>query len=501
MHPSNPFRYRSIPLTLCLPMLCVPAGAALAEGGPVQLNPVEFETEGEHFRYRLFSEVQGEEMYWTITQGPDLARIHPEEDYRTGLSGREDLFVGPALNYRSYRVEDELGALVPVFDAAEAEPPHEFEDMFDNPRRLDGFRVHLTETGDTREIAGQTAHRYRFAAVTEMTNLDDDQGAPLPRVNYGTAWIFEDVPFSPAVLQPSPGMFRMAIGPGAPGGLEGYYLETLSEAFEPLGMVAELQLQSFHTSPEKLETLEAQDWALEEDQSPGQASGIAYKFSVTEFDDAAEPLDYAALENMPRATPETIEYLQTPPMLASMLDLCLPLPEDMSHDELKGMLEERATFDGSVEGLFGGPVLGQAAWGSQEDERGGDGFALATEAFSTDLEHNMCLILARVEGGLPEPGTLEVTADPHNPESPGMLAAHVVVVDANEQGGFRPIAVGQGFSGEIHLEAPAEDGTLSGHLDVEGHLSPMDDLTATEPFRYEGEFDATRIWDRVPTAR
>ncbi|OOC08919.1 hypothetical protein B1A74_13740, partial [Thioalkalivibrio halophilus] len=306
---------------------------------------------------------------------------------------------------------------------------------------------------------------------------------------------------TPALLQLSPGMFRMAIGPNVPDGLETHYLHTLGEALEPLGMPAGLQLQGFHTSADTLETMEARDWALEEDQSPGQASGIAYRIEVTEFSDDADAPDYAALQEYPRAGAAAFEYLRTPPVLADMLDVCLPLPSDMPRDELAAMLDEQATFDGALEGAHSGALLGQAAWGGQEDPQRGDGFALVVEAFLPGLETTACMIFTRVGAGVPDDtGTLEI-ADPRSTEAEGRLAAHLLVGDVSKPGDISFLTVGQGLSGEVRLDTAEPDDTFHGHLDVEGIATPLDDLGASDGFRLEGEFSAMQYWDRVPVAR
>ncbi|WP_018871036.1 hypothetical protein [Thioalkalivibrio sp. ALgr3] len=495
------FRSRSLVLALGLPALAIPAFTASADESPIQLEPLALDGGGDHYRYGVLTDIQGDEIRWTVTQGPEITRIHPDEDYRSGLGGREDLFTGPALDGELYRKEQELGVLLPVFQSEQVEPPHTFQDMFDNQRRVEEYRVHVAATGETREIAGETAQGYRLAAVTEMTNLDSDDEEALFSVNHGTVWVYEDVPFSSALLQLSPGMFRMAIGPNVPNGLEAHYLHTFGEALEPLGMPAGLQLQGFHTSADTLETMEAQDWALEEDQSPGQASGIAYRIEVTEFSDDADAPDYAALQEYPRAGAAAFEYLRTPPVLADMLDACIPLPADMPRDELAAMLEEQATFDGALEGAHSGALLGQAAWGGQEDPQRGDGFALVVEAFLPELETAACMIFTRVGAGVPDDtGTLEI-ADPRSTEAEGRLAAHLLVGDVSEPGDITFLTVGQGLSGEVRLDTAEPDGTFHGHLDVEGIATPLDDLGASDGFRLEGEFSAMQYWDRVPVAR
>ena len=495
------FHSRSLVLALGLPALAIPAVTASADESPIQLEPLALDGGGDHFRYSVLTDIQGDEIRWTVTQGPEITRIHPDEDYRSGLGGQEDLFTGPALDGEVYRKEQELGVLLPVFEGEQVEPPHTFQDMFDNQRRVEEYRVHVAATGEAREIAGETAQGYRLAAVTETTNLDSDAEETLFSVNHGTVWVYEDEPFSSALLQLSPGMFRMAIGPNVPDGLEAHYLHTLGEALEPLGMPVGLQLQAFHTSADKLETMEAQDWALEEDQSPGQASGIAYRIEVTEFSDDADAPDYAALQEYPRAGAAAFEYLRTPPVLADMLDACIPLPADMPRDELAAMLDEQATFDGALEGAHSGALLGQAAWGGQEDPQRGDGFALVVEAFLPELETAACMIFTRVGAGVPDDtGTLEI-ADPRSTEAEGRLAAHLLVGDVNEPGDISFLTVGQGLSGEVRLDTAEPDGTFHGHLEVEGIATPLDDLGASDGFRLEGEFSAMQYWDRVPVAR
>lgn len=496
MRSGTPLRNGLQPLAFGIPLLLTPVAALHAGELPVHTLPVSIEAEGEHYRYRFFMEIQGEELYWTLTQGPELTHIHPEEE--TGLGGWEDLYVGSFLDNRSYRIDPQNDLLVPVFDAEQTEPPLTYKDVLGKQRRVDEVHVHVAETGDTREIAGREAHGYRVATVTEHTYLEDDANEAYAMMNYGMAWFFEDLPFSPAALQPSPGLFRMAIAPAAPGGLEGYYLDRLVDALEPKGMIAELQFQSFSIDPEQLASLEAQGWELEEGEPVGQAQGSSFRLTMTEFTDGAEPLDYAVLGNSHRVDAATLEYLESPPMMARMLGACPPLPEGIARESLSETMQEKASFRGSVEGFPEGSVLGEASFGSQEDDFFGHGFALTAEAYLPSLDRAACLILLRVGAGMPEPGTLQVGAG--NAAVEGTLIAYYLVGDVSEPGEIMHVAVGRGVSGEVRLKSIGEE-NMYGELEVEGHVTPLNNLSDTREFRMQGEFNARRVWDRVPTTR
>ncbi|MBA2781007.1 hypothetical protein [Billgrantia kenyensis] len=498
MSPCTPLRCGLTPLALGIPLLLTPIAGLYADEAPVATQPISIDSQGEHYRYRLFMEIQGEEMYWTLTQGPDLTLIHPEEEYETRLGGWEDLYVGPPLDNLIHRFDAEFDLLVPAFGAEQTEPPLEFEGPFGRLRRVDAVDVHVTEIGETREIAGREAHAYRVATVTANTLLEDDANEPYHGLNHGTAWVFEDLPFSPAALQPSPGLLRMAIAPGVPGGLEAYYLDKLIAAFEPHGMIAELELRDFHVDADNLEALEGHGWDLEQDPSLGQAQGESFQLTMTEFAEDAQPLDYATLENSHIVDAAAIDYLKTPPGMARRLDVCPPLPADMPQDALQAAMEENASFRGSVEGLPEGDVLGEAAFGSQEDDFFGDGFLLTAETYLPSLDRAACLILLRVGAGLPEPGTLEVASGEAAVE--GTLEAYFLVGDVSEPGEIVHVAVGRGVSGEIRLDE-IENDRVQGELEVEGQVTPLDNLNDTEAFRMQGDFDAHRVWDQVPTRR
>ena len=92
-----------------------------------------------------------------------------------------------------------------------------------------------------------------------------------------------------------------------------------------------------------------------------------------------------------------------------------------------------------------------------------------------------------------------MAAGPDHAES-GELVAYLALTDLTEPGRSRVVAAGLGRDGEVTLERVDEE-TLSGHLRLDGQVTPLDRLTDSQPFVIEGEFSARQAWDRVPMAR
>ncbi len=492
---------RHLLLSVALAALLGSTTVTQADTGPVNIQPISFDSEGVHHAYRMFMEVQGEAMYWTVVQGPDVAEITPDEGYRSGLSGFDTLYTGPAFGDRAHKLHEGFGVLLPVISTEQSGTPFEYQDVFDNKQRVQDVRVAVHPTGENREIAGRKASGYSMAVVSEMSWRDGDGWEPYQLMNYGTIWIYEDLPFSPAPLQLSRGIFNFVFAPSVVDGLDHFYQQRLIEALKPLGMLAGARMQDFHVSEDTLETLEARDWRLDEEQSPGSARGMQFELLVTELTTDSAPLDYAVLDGLPKADGATVEYLESPVMVADMLQLCPPPPDDLPADELRAVMEEQATFRGEMSGFVDGPLLGEASFGSQDDSFG-QGFVITAESYDEELEQAACLALLRVGAGMPKEGGSLSVLDDHGAagQESGHMIAYLLLAELDGPGKISKVAVGLGQSGRIELESVA-GGAMTGSLEVTGTFTALDDLTDSQPFEIRGEFNAQRVWDRVPTTR
>ncbi len=481
--------------------LIVMSWGVKAEASPVTVAPLTVETEGDHYQYRMHMTIQGDDLFWDLTQGPDVTLVAPDEEHLSQVSGFEPLYTGEALDNRPHQVASRFGALVSRMPAESGRPPLEYRDVFDNRQRTDAVRVVVESTGATRELAGREASAYTLAVVSDKSRWRDEAWHPYHALNLGTVWVFEDLAFSPAPLQLSRYVFNLVFAPHSVSGLEESYHEQLISALAPLGMLAGARMQEVQISAEGLAELEADGWRIEGDEVPGQARGHRFELLTTELNTEAEPepLDYAVLEGMSRLDAASLDYLETPLMMVNRLDLCPALPEEMGADSLLAAMQENASFRGQMQGSIDGEVLGEASFGSQDDSFG-RGFMLTLESYDPELHQAACLTLLRVDEALPDaPQTLAVAAGQNQAES-GELVAYLAITDLTEPGRSRVVAVGLGNDGEVILERVDEE-TLVGHLRLNGRVTPLDRLTDSQPFVIEGEFSARQAWDRVPMAR
>lgn len=467
----------------------------------VTVSTVDADADSPHLQYRMHMELQGEDMFWTVVQGEDLARIRVDEGYESRLAGMDPLYTGPALDNRAHELAPRFGAMVPVISGSLDQPPVEYEDMFDNLQRLDAVEIVLRPLDEGRDIAGRSADAYVMAVVSEKRRRQGDEWLHYAQVNYGTVWIYPDLPFSPAPLQLSQGVFNFVFAPSAAPGTGDFYQQRLIEALEPLGMLAGAKMRSFTLNEDMLAELEEQDWRLEDGQSPGQAQGMEFELLLTELAEDATPLDYAAVNGMPRLDAAGLEFLEGPLMAMDLLRLCPPLPDDLSQSEMQGLIAEQATFHGEMQGPLDGAINGTARFGSQDDSFG-RGFVLTVEAFDEPLDQAACLALLRVEDGKPAAaGTLPVSAEfGGDVPEPGDMIAYLVLADFSEEGVVREVAVGAASEGSVAVET-SEQELIQGSFELSGNVTTLDDLTESRGFTISGEFTADRAWDRVPVRR
>ncbi|MFY0990536.1 hypothetical protein [Halomonas sp. C05BenzN] len=470
-----------------------------AEASPVTVAPLTVEPEGDHYHYRMHMTIQGDDLFWDLTQGPDVTLVAPDEEHLSQVSGFDPLYTGEALGHRPHQVASRFGALVSRMPAEAARPPLEYQDVFDNRQRTDAVRVVVEPTGATRELAGREASAYTLAVVSDKSRWRDEAWHPYHALNLGTVWVFDDLPFSPAPLQLSRYVFNLVFAPHSVSGLEEFYQEQLISALAPLGMLAGARMQEVQVSAEALAELEAEGWRLEGDEAPGQSRGYRFELLTTELITEAEPLDYAALEGMSRLDAASLDYLETPLTMVNRLGLCPALPVEMDTEELLATMEEHASFRGRMQGSIDGEVLGEASFGSQDDSFG-RGFMLTLESYDPGLRQAACLTLLRVDAAMPDaPQTLDVAAGQDQADA-GELVAYLALTDLTEPGQSRSVAVGLGNDGQVTLERVDEE-TLVGHLRLNGQVTPLEQLTDSQPFVIEGEFSARQAWDRVPMAR
>lgn len=470
-----------------------------AEASPVTVAPLTVETEGNHYQYRMHMTIQGDDLFWDLTQGPDVTLVAPDEEHLSQVSGFDPLYTGEALDNRPHQVASRFDALVSRMPAESGRPPLEYQDVFDNRQRTDAVRVAVEPTGATRELAGREASAYTLAVVSDKSRWRDEAWHPYHALNLGTVWVFEDLAFSPAPLQLSRYVFNLVFAPHSVSGLEEYYHEQLISALAPLGMLAGARMQEVQISAEGLAELEADGWRVEGDEPPGQAQGYRFELLTTELNTETEPLDYAVLEGMSRLDAASLDYLETPLMMVNRLGLCPALPEEMGADSLLAAMQENASFRGQMQGSIDGEVLGEASFGSQDDSFG-RGFMLTLESYDPELHQAACLTLLRVDAAMPDDPQRLAVAEGPDQAKPGELVAYLALTDLTEPGRSRVVAAGLGSDGEVILERVDED-TLSGHLRLDGQVTPLDRLTDSLPLVIEGEFSARQAWDRVPMAR
>ncbi|WP_445005905.1 hypothetical protein [Halomonas mongoliensis] len=152
-----------------------------------------------------------------------------------------------------------------------------------------------------------------------------------------------------------------------------------------------------------------------------------------------------------------------------------------------------------MQGSIDGEVLGEASFGSQDDSFG-RGFMLTLESYDPELHQAACLTLLRVDAAMPDDPQRLAVAEGPDQAKPGELVAYLALTDLTEPGRSRVVAAGLGSDGEVILERVDEE-TLSGHLRLDGQVTPLDRLTDSLPLVIEGEFSARQAWDRVPMAR
>lgn len=469
----------------------------LAQGGdnPVNITAINIEPAEEHRSYQLYMELGGEDLYWTVTESGEVTQIRPDEGYESGLGGSDPVYTGTALDNQAHRLDGAKGMLVPAVGVEQHGLPHAFKDVFDNPRQILSTRVETGATGNEREIAGHTAAEHRLALISEMVREDDDD--PYHMVTYGSVWMVEDLPFSYGPLQISNGIFSFLFAPSATPSVHEHYQQALADALSPLGLLAGARLREFMVEEPTLEQLEAQGWIREEDQRLGQQVGnTAYEILMTDFSTSAAPFDYTALQNTHATDAATLEYLETPVMLASILDVCPALPEQIPTDQLQDMMRENASFQGNIEGSMNADMLGEAAFGRQSNS-----FALTLEGFDGSLEQAACLIMMRVGDGVPEAvTTLDVSDSRLEPgDMMGDLVAFLILADVSQPGEIRHTAVGTAFDGEVVLDSIDED-QISGQLSINGVVTPLEALEDSAAFEYSGEFTARFVWDNIPAA-
>lgn len=460
---------------------------------PVNITAINIEPAEEHRSYQLHMDIGGEDLYWTVIESSEVTRIRPDEGYESGLGGSDPVYTGSALGNQAHRLDNAKEMLVPAVGVEQHELPYAFTDVFDNPRQILSTRVETGATGNEREIAGHTATEHRLALITEMVRGDDD---PYHMVNYGSVWMIEDLPFSYGPLQISNGIFSFLFAPSATPNVHEHYQQALADALAPLGLLAGARLQEFMVEEPTLEQLAAQDWIREEDQRLGQAGNAAYEILMTDFSATAAPFDYAALQDTYATDAATLEYLETPVMLASIMDVCPALPEHIPTDQLQDMMRENASFQGNIEGSMNADMLGEAAFGRQSNS-----FALTLEGFGGSLEQAACLIMMRVGDGVPEAATtLDVSDSRLEPEDMmGDLVAFLILADVSQPGEIRHTAVGTAFDGEVVLDSIDED-QISGRLSINGVTTPLEALGDSAAFELDGEFTARFVWDNIPAA-
>ncbi|MBF8221089.1 hypothetical protein [Halomonas sp. 328] len=305
MAKADGFRYRWLAMA---GVALVAAPLMTTAGQHPAPEPLAVGSDGEHYRYRMHTVFNGEDLYWDITQGPDITRIAPDEATQSRVSGFVTLYTGPAVGSRAHEADRQGEALLPQVSAPGARPPLEYEDVFDNLHRTDEVRVVVQPTGERRELAGRDAKAYALAVVSDKSRHHEDEWRSYHTVNLGTLWAYDDLPFSPAPLQLSPYIFDWVFAPNSGmAGLDDYYQARLIEALEPLGMLAGARMRDFQVSTESLAMLEAQGWQPGEDEPPGQALGPRFELLITELATDADELDYAALEGMVRLDGATLE--------------------------------------------------------------------------------------------------------------------------------------------------------------------------------------------------
>lgn len=470
-----------------------------SETMPVTVNPLTFDTEGEHYQYRMHMSIQGQDVFWDLTQGPEVTLIVPDEEHLSRVSGFDPLYTGKALDDRPHQVESRFDALASMMPVVSSQPPLEYEDVFDNRQRVDSVRVAVEPTGETRQLAGREANAYTLAVVSDKSRWDNGDWRPYHLMNIGTIWVYDDLAFSPAPLQLSRHVFNLVFAPHSVGDMEDYSHDLLISALSPLGLLAGARMQEVEIPAEDLAELEAGGWLFDGDEPPGRSLGIRFELLTTEIDTDAAPLDYSALETMSRMDAASLDYLETPLMMANFLDLCPAFPEDIDTASLQAMLADNASFEGTIQGSINDETLGLANFGSQDDSFG-RGFLLTLEAYDSELQQAACLTLLRVDAGMPDDSQTLAVAAGSDQSEPGDIVAYLTIVDMTEPGRSQIVASGLGSAGELTLEHVDEE-IVEGYVRVDGQVTPLDQLTDSQPFFIEGEFSAMQAWDRVPVAR
>lgn len=463
------------------------------------------DTEGRHSQYQLDITVDGETVGWTVRQGPELTVIEPPPaEQQTRLTGYEPVYTGPHFDGQAHRVDRRLDALVPVFQAGEIELPLDYTDARDRPHRLRDIQVRVYPTDQTREIDGHLAHGYRLAVLTDLSSVRNHHWHDATALRYGTVWVWPDRPFSPVPFQINR-QALVAFASELPSDSAGLLQARLIEAFESTGMIAATETANYRLPTQHRAAFDnGEDDPMREDEALAQNLGFTVELLVSDFTTEAEAFDDADLMGLVRLDAAEAMFLGTALTTNSRVGLC----ERMDPDDHLGLIQALAgdpPFSGTLTGPFEGRMRGQAFSGFEDDDRIGEGFMVAVEAFDQDMDTVACVVMLRVGAGRPDdPTLLAVVADDSldasaSPPAPGDMVAHVVMATVDPDGMTRVRSAGMAERGEIHLTW-IDDDHARGSVELHGRLLSRDGQTA-QVFSLEGEFSADMVVDRVPVRR